>query len=124
MSTDLFDVSAKTALVTGGSRGIGLMIARGLVQAGARVVVSSRKRADVEGAAAELAGLGDCVAIPVTSRRRRVRPSWRARAASTSTARSTSSSTTPAPYGVRRLRSSHRPAGRRSSARTSRASFT
>jgi NAD(P)-dependent dehydrogenase (short-subunit alcohol dehydrogenase family) len=64
MSTDLFDVSAKTALVTGGSRGIGLMIARGLVQAGARVVVSSRKRADVEGAAAELAGLGDCVAIP------------------------------------------------------------
>jgi NAD(P)-dependent dehydrogenase (short-subunit alcohol dehydrogenase family) len=64
MSTDLFDVSGKTALVTGGSRGIGLMIARGLVQAGARVVVSSRKRADVEGAAAELAGLGDCVAIP------------------------------------------------------------
>ncbi|HXP37928.1 MAG TPA: SDR family oxidoreductase [Solirubrobacteraceae bacterium] len=64
MSTDLFDVSGKTALVTGGSRGIGLMIARGLVQAGARVVVSSRKRADVEGAAAELAGLGDCVAVP------------------------------------------------------------
>jgi NAD(P)-dependent dehydrogenase (short-subunit alcohol dehydrogenase family) len=60
---DLFDVSGKTALVTGGSRRIGLMIARGLVQAGARVFVSSRKSADVEAAAAELAELGDCVAI-------------------------------------------------------------
>ena len=62
--SELFDVSGKTALVTGGSRGIGLMIARGLVQAGARVIVSSRKSADVEGAAAELSQLGDCVAIP------------------------------------------------------------
>jgi NAD(P)-dependent dehydrogenase (short-subunit alcohol dehydrogenase family) len=62
--SDLFDVSGKTALVTGGSRGIGLMIARGLVQAGARVVVSSRKSADVEAAAAELGSLGDCHAIP------------------------------------------------------------
>jgi NAD(P)-dependent dehydrogenase (short-subunit alcohol dehydrogenase family) len=60
----LFDVSGKTALVTGGSRGIGLMIARGLVQAGARVIVSSRKSADVHAAAGELAALGDCVAIP------------------------------------------------------------
>jgi NAD(P)-dependent dehydrogenase (short-subunit alcohol dehydrogenase family) len=60
----LFDVSGKTALVTGGSRGIGLMIARGLVQAGARVIVSSRKRDDVEAAARELAALGDCQAIP------------------------------------------------------------
>jgi NAD(P)-dependent dehydrogenase (short-subunit alcohol dehydrogenase family) len=61
---DLFDVSGKTALVTGGSRGIGLMIARGLVQGGARVIVSSRKSADVEAAAQELSGLGDCHAIP------------------------------------------------------------
>jgi NAD(P)-dependent dehydrogenase (short-subunit alcohol dehydrogenase family) len=61
---ELFDVSGKTALVTGGSRGIGLMIARGLVQAGARVIVSSRKRDDVEAAARELATLGDCHAIP------------------------------------------------------------
>ena len=50
--SDLFDISGKTALVTGGSRGIGLMIARGLVQGGARVIVSSRKSADVEAAAA------------------------------------------------------------------------
>ena len=40
---DLFDLSGKTAVVTGGSRGIGLMIARGLLAAGARVYISSRK---------------------------------------------------------------------------------
>jgi NAD(P)-dependent dehydrogenase (short-subunit alcohol dehydrogenase family) len=62
--SDLFDVSGKTALVTGGSRGIGLMIARGLVQAGARVIVCSRKSNDVEAAAQELAAIGDCQAIP------------------------------------------------------------
>jgi NAD(P)-dependent dehydrogenase (short-subunit alcohol dehydrogenase family) len=62
--SDLFDVSGKTALVTGGSRGIGMMIARGLVQAGARVIVSSRRSADVEAAAQELSALGDCHAIP------------------------------------------------------------
>jgi NAD(P)-dependent dehydrogenase (short-subunit alcohol dehydrogenase family) len=60
---DLFDVSGKTALVTGGSRGIGMMIARGLVQAGAHVIVSSRKSADVEAAAQELSASGDCHAI-------------------------------------------------------------
>jgi NAD(P)-dependent dehydrogenase (short-subunit alcohol dehydrogenase family) len=59
----LFDVSGKTALVTGGSRGIGLMIARGLVQAGADVLISSRKSADVQAAAAELAKIGNCEAI-------------------------------------------------------------
>ncbi len=62
--SDLFDVSSKTALVTGGSRGIGLMIARGLVHAGARVIVSSRKADDVRATAKELAELGDCHAIP------------------------------------------------------------
>jgi NAD(P)-dependent dehydrogenase (short-subunit alcohol dehydrogenase family) len=61
---DLFDVAGKTALVTGGSRGIGLMIARGLVQAGARVIVSSRKDADVLAAAEQLTQLGECEAIP------------------------------------------------------------
>jgi NAD(P)-dependent dehydrogenase (short-subunit alcohol dehydrogenase family) len=59
----LFDVAGKTALVTGGSRGIGLMIARGLVQAGARVIVSSRKQADLEATAEQLAGEGECEAI-------------------------------------------------------------
>jgi NAD(P)-dependent dehydrogenase (short-subunit alcohol dehydrogenase family) len=41
--TDLFDLTGRTAVVTGGTRGIGLMIARGLLQAGATVVISSRK---------------------------------------------------------------------------------
>ena len=61
---DLFDVSGKTALITGGSRGIGFMIASGLVRAGARVIVSSRKAADVQDAGRRLAELGDCEAIP------------------------------------------------------------
>jgi NAD(P)-dependent dehydrogenase (short-subunit alcohol dehydrogenase family) len=61
---DLFDVAGRTALVTGGSRGIGLMIARGLVAAGARVIVSSRKADDVRAAAQELSALGDCEAVP------------------------------------------------------------
>jgi NAD(P)-dependent dehydrogenase (short-subunit alcohol dehydrogenase family) len=60
----LFDVSGKNALVTGGGRGIGLMIARGLVQAGARVVIASRKAGDLEAAAAELRADGECEAIP------------------------------------------------------------
>jgi NAD(P)-dependent dehydrogenase (short-subunit alcohol dehydrogenase family) len=62
--SDLFDVSGKTAVVTGGSRGIGLMIARGLVQAGASVIVSSRKSGDVRAAAEQLGELGECQAIP------------------------------------------------------------
>jgi NAD(P)-dependent dehydrogenase (short-subunit alcohol dehydrogenase family) len=60
----LFDVAGKTALVTGGSRGIGKMIASGLVQAGARVVISSRKAEELAATADELAALGECEAIP------------------------------------------------------------
>ena len=65
----LFSVAGKNVLVTGGSRGIGLMIARGFVEAGAHVWISSRKAAACEEAAAALnaAGLdvgGTCSAIP------------------------------------------------------------
>jgi NAD(P)-dependent dehydrogenase (short-subunit alcohol dehydrogenase family) len=60
---NLFDVSGKTALVTGGGRGIGLMIARGLVEAGARVMIASRKVENLEAAVAELRGVGECDAI-------------------------------------------------------------
>jgi NAD(P)-dependent dehydrogenase (short-subunit alcohol dehydrogenase family) len=59
----LFDVSGKTALVTGGSRGIGMMIARGLLQGGASVIISSRKADELAQTASELAGVGACEAI-------------------------------------------------------------
>ena len=62
--TDLFTLEDKTALVTGGSRGIGFMIAQGLVRAGVRVLISSRKAEELEAAAAELARDGECAAIP------------------------------------------------------------
>jgi NAD(P)-dependent dehydrogenase (short-subunit alcohol dehydrogenase family) len=55
---ELFDLSGKTALVTGGSRGLGLQIAHALGEAGAQVVVSSRKTADLEVATAALLGAG------------------------------------------------------------------
>ena len=54
----LFDLTGKTALVTGGSRGLGLQMAHALGEAGARVVVSSRKADDLEQAVAELQSAG------------------------------------------------------------------
>jgi NAD(P)-dependent dehydrogenase (short-subunit alcohol dehydrogenase family) len=61
---DLFDLDGKVAVVTGGTRGIGLMIARGLLQAGASVVISSRKADAGEAAVAELSGYGEVTSIP------------------------------------------------------------
>lgn len=61
---DLFDLTGKTAVVTGGTRGIGLMIARGLLQAGAaRVYISSRKADGCADAERELAAFGEVKAI-------------------------------------------------------------
>ncbi len=61
----LFSIEGKSALVTGGSRGIGRMIASAYVQAGARVLISSRKLDDLERTAAELSSLGPgtCAAV-------------------------------------------------------------
>jgi NAD(P)-dependent dehydrogenase (short-subunit alcohol dehydrogenase family) len=62
--SELFSIAGKTAVVTGGSRGIGLMIARGFVEAGARVIISSRKADVCDEVAAELSKVGECEAIP------------------------------------------------------------
>jgi NAD(P)-dependent dehydrogenase (short-subunit alcohol dehydrogenase family) len=62
--SDLFSIEGKTALVTGGSRGIGLMIATGFVEAGARVFISSRKADVCQEVAAELSKVGECTAVP------------------------------------------------------------
>jgi len=62
---DLFSISGKTALVTGGSRGIGEMIVRGFVNAGAKVYLSSRKADVCEALAEELRDQGgDVTALP------------------------------------------------------------
>jgi gluconate 5-dehydrogenase len=54
----LFDLSGKTALLTGGSRGLGLQMARALGEAGARLMISSRKASDLEQTAATLKAEG------------------------------------------------------------------
>jgi len=61
---DLFSVKGKTVLVTGGSRGIGLMIAQGFVEAGAEVIIASRKAEVCAEVADRLSALGSCQAIP------------------------------------------------------------
>ena len=60
----LFSLAGRTALVTGGSRGIGRMIAAGFLQQGAKVYISSRKAAACDAAVAELSALGPCIALP------------------------------------------------------------
>jgi NAD(P)-dependent dehydrogenase (short-subunit alcohol dehydrogenase family) len=61
---DLFDVSGKVALVTGGSRGIGEMIAEGFVANGVRTYISSRKADACDATAERLSEQGQCVSIP------------------------------------------------------------
>ena len=65
MLTDLFSLKGRTALITGGSRGIGKMIAAGFIAYGAKVYISSRKPGACDEAAAELsAGGGTCISLP------------------------------------------------------------
>jgi NAD(P)-dependent dehydrogenase (short-subunit alcohol dehydrogenase family) len=59
-ASDLFDISGKKAVVTGGGSGIGTMIARGFVEAGVSVLIASRKEASLKEVADELSQVGDC----------------------------------------------------------------
>jgi len=61
---DLFDISGKVALVTGGSRGIGEMIAEGFVRNGVRTYISARKADACDATAERLSELGECISIP------------------------------------------------------------
>lgn len=60
---NLFSVAGKTAVVTGGSTGIGAMIARGFVENGVKTYITARKADALEATAAELSNLGECIAI-------------------------------------------------------------
>lgn len=61
---NLFSVQGKVALVTGGSRGIGYMIARGFVENGATTYITARKAEACDAAAKELSAFGKCVSVP------------------------------------------------------------
>ena len=62
--TDLFSLAGRTALITGGSRGIGRMIAEGFLAQGAKVYISSRKAVACDEVAQELSKLGPCISLP------------------------------------------------------------
>ena len=60
----LFDIAGKVALVTGGSRGIGEMIAEGFVKNGAKTFITSRKADQCDETAKRLSRFGECISIP------------------------------------------------------------
>ncbi|MEM9397597.1 MAG: SDR family NAD(P)-dependent oxidoreductase, partial [Pseudomonadota bacterium] len=60
----LFDLSGQVAVVTGGSRGIGAMIARGFVEAGVKTYITARKEEELRVTADVLSEFGECIAIP------------------------------------------------------------
>ena len=61
---NLFDINGKVALVTGGSRGIGAMIAEGFVKNGVKTYITSRKSDQCNLKAEELSKFGECISIP------------------------------------------------------------
>ncbi|MDR6450746.1 SDR family oxidoreductase [Variovorax paradoxus] len=63
-TTQLFSLKGRSALIIGGSRGIGRMIAEGFLAQGARVYISARKAAACDQTAKELSAFGHCVSLP------------------------------------------------------------
>ncbi|RDI18643.1 NAD(P)-dependent dehydrogenase (short-subunit alcohol dehydrogenase family) [Pseudacidovorax intermedius] len=63
-TSNLFSLKGRTALITGGSRGIGRMIAEGYLAQGARVYISARKAEACDQTAKELSALGHCISLP------------------------------------------------------------
>lgn len=72
----LFSLEGRSALVTGGSRGIGRMIAAGFLKHGARVYISARKAEACDRTAAELSALGTACRCRPTCRRPRASRRW------------------------------------------------
>lgn len=82
-TTALFSLEGRCALVTGGSRGIGRMIAEGLLRQGARVYITARKADACDEAARELSEIGRCVSLPADVSTMGVFTAWSPRIANT-----------------------------------------
>jgi NAD(P)-dependent dehydrogenase (short-subunit alcohol dehydrogenase family) len=65
MMNDVFSLKGRTALVTGGTRGIGRMIAQGFLEQGAKVYISGRSSERAEAAARELSAFGPCIPLAI-----------------------------------------------------------
>ena len=63
-TSQMFSLKGRSALITGGSRGIGRMIAEGFLRQGARVYISARKAEACDATAKELSAIGPCVSLP------------------------------------------------------------
>ena len=125
--SDLFSIAGKTALVTGGGQGIGLMISRGFIEAGVKVYISSRKIDVIEPAADELGALPGsrgCIPIQADLASAEEASASPTRSPSARAGGSTSWSTTPAPTGARPTRPSRTRRGTACSTSTSRACST